>query len=267
MKQLAGTILFILFLTTCIAQQQSFKEINTIRGDIVDFQIDNLGNVFIISSNNQLKKINHAGDSVGVFNDVRQYGKISAVDATNPLKVLLFYKDFANIVVLDRFLNVRNTINLRRLNILQARTITQSYDNGIWTYDEQDARLKRLSDDGTIVDQSADFRLLLEAAPSPVSIIDQNRLVYLYDPEKGLFIFDYFGTLKNKVALLGWEDFQVLDGKVFGRKQTTIQQYEPGTLTMKEQNLPLMLSGVTKLKISGKNLYCLKDGTIKVYAF
>lgn len=266
MKTIAVAILFFFTLSVSFAQQNTYKEVKTIPGDIFDFTTDNLGNIYIINSNNQLKKLNSNGDSIGVFNDVRQYGKIYSVDATNPLKILLFYKDFANVVVLDRFLNVRTTINLRKSNILQARAICQSYDNGIWIYDEQDARLKRINDEGAIIDQSADFRLLLEAAPSPVSIFDQDRLVYLYDPRIGLFTFDYFCTLKNKVALKGWQDFQVVDGKVFGKKENAIQQYEPGSLSLKEQYLPGILSGAGKVKISGKNLYCLKDGAIHVYA-
>ena len=265
-KALAVIVCFIIH-ATCLAQQDTLKQVATIQGDIIDFTVDNLGNIYIINRNNQLKKINLKGDSLGIFNDLRQYGKVSFIDATNPLKLLLFYKDYGNIVTLDRFLNVRNTIQLRKANIFQVSAISQSYDNGIWLYDEQAARLKRMNDEGGIIDQSADFRLFMDAVPSPLFIVDQDRLVYLYDPEKGLYIFDYFGTLRNKVALLGWEDFQVQGGKVFGRKKTTIEQYQPGTITLKEQVLDSTLSGVIKMKVTLNNLYCLKDGVIKVYAY
>jgi hypothetical protein len=203
---------------------------------------------------------------LGVFNNVRQYGKIYSVDATNPLKVLLYYKDFGNIVMLDRFLNVRNTISLRSVNILQVKAVCQSYDNGIWMYDEQDARLKKLNDEGVVVSQSSDFRLFMDKVPSPVQIIDQDRLVYLYDPGQGLFIFDYFGTMKNKVALTGWHDVQVVSGKVIGRDESVIRQYEPGLLSLKEQTLTRMLAGVIKIKITRSHLFCLKEDAIEVYA-
>ena len=101
-----------------MAQQDTLKLLTTITGDIADFTVDNLGNIYILNRDNQLKKINLQGDSMGVFNDVRQYGKISYIDATNPLKILLFYKDYGNVVALDRFLNVRNTISLRKTNII-----------------------------------------------------------------------------------------------------------------------------------------------------
>jgi hypothetical protein len=87
--------------------------VKSIEGGFIDFTVDNLGNYFLLSKNNQLKKLNAQGDSIGLFNDVRRYGKLYSIDATNPLKVLLYYKNFSTVVVLDRFLNMINTIDLR----------------------------------------------------------------------------------------------------------------------------------------------------------
>lgn len=266
MKHIFCTICMVLLVFSMKAQQDTLKPVRVIAGDMVDFTVDNLGNLLTLDKNNQLKKIDARGDSIAVYNNVRQYGKLDYIDATNPLKLLLFYKDYGNIVVLDRLLNVRTNINLRRLNIFQAPAISQSYDNGIWVYDQQEAKIKRLDTDGNLRDQSADFRLFMEVNPSPVSMIDQDKLLYLYDPLRGVFVFDYFLTLKNKIPLLGWEDFQVVNGNLFGRKGTTIYQYQPGTLTIKEQSFPVQLARVSKMKISHNSIYCLVDGAIRVYA-
>ena len=109
----------------------SFKMVKTISGDIVDFTVDNLDNVYILTSRNQLKKFNANGDSVAVYNNVKKFGQASLIDVSNPLKVLLYYKDFGTVVALDRFLNVVNTIDLRKQNIFQAKAIAQSYDNKV----------------------------------------------------------------------------------------------------------------------------------------
>src|SRR5262245_29181202 len=90
----------------------SFQLIRVISGDIVEFTVDNLDNIYILNSRNQVKKVSPAGDSVAVFNDIKRFGKASLLDVSNPLKVLLYYKDFATIVVLDRLLNAVNTIDL-----------------------------------------------------------------------------------------------------------------------------------------------------------
>ena len=99
----------------------SFQLLKVLKGDIVNFTVDNLDNIYILNSRNQIKKYNASGDSVAIFNDVKKFGKATLVDVSNPLKVVLYYKDFATVVMLDRFLNVLNTIDLRKQNIFQPR--------------------------------------------------------------------------------------------------------------------------------------------------
>lgn len=266
MTKLLLILLALLPARLLVAQaDSSLQLVSVIATDINDFTIDNLGNIYTISKTNQLKKITASGDSVGVFNDVKRYGKLYSIDATNPLKLLLFYKDFGTIVILDRFLNVRTTIDIRKQGIFQAKAIAQSYDNSIWVYDEQEARLKRINDDGLVIDQTGDFRQSMESAPAPEVIVDQDRLVYLYDPLQGVFVFDYFGTLKNKVSLLNWEDFQVIGTSVFGRKGVSFERYQLNSLNLKELPLEDKLMGATRIRISATALYCLKDGTIQMY--
>ncbi|HLG38251.1 MAG TPA: hypothetical protein VI461_01240, partial [Chitinophagaceae bacterium] len=127
MKKLNLFILSFLITAIAIAQMDSsFRLIKTIKGDIAAFTVDNLDNIYLLSSTNQVKKLTANGDSVAIFNDVKKFGQATLIDVSNPLKVLLYYKDFATIVVLDRLLNVRNTIDLRKQNILQVRAIGQS---------------------------------------------------------------------------------------------------------------------------------------------
>ena len=215
LEEIAPSTLVVLT-TAAVAQQDTlFKKVRIIGSDIVNFTVDNLGNIYTLDKSDLLKKMDAQGDSIAVFNDVRRYGKVYSIDATNPLKVLLYYQAFGTIIVLDRLLNVVNKIDLRQQGIFQAKAIAQSYDNGVWVYDEQEAKMKRIGDDGSIIDQSADFRQTMETAPSPVQIVDQEKLLYLYDTAQGVFVFDYYGSLKNKVALLGWKDFQVIDHSIF----------------------------------------------------
>ena len=256
-----------LFRVTGFAQPDtSPKLIKTIKGDYIDFTVDNLGNIFLLDKDNQLKKLSPDGDSVAVYNDVRRYGKVYSMDAANPLKILLYYKDFATIVVLDRLLNMRSTIDLRKQNIYQAKAICQSYDNAVWVYDEGEAKLKKVGDDGTILDQTGDLRLQLDEAPSPTSMEDNNRLVYLYDSTKGLLIFDYFGSLKNKIAFLGWQDFQLVGKFMVGRKGTLLERYQLSTLLLEERRLPEILKDAVKVRIAIDRLYCLRNGRLYIYS-
>lgn len=267
MKKICLLYLFISLAAAGFAQSDSSLQlVKVIKGGYTNFSVDNLGNIILLDSNNQLKKISAAGDSIAIYNDVRKYGKVFSVDAGNPLKILLYYRDFGTIVVLDRLLNMRTTIDLRKQNIFQARAICQSFDNAIWVYDEGEAKLKRIADDGTIVDQTGDFRLQLDEAPAPTFIEDHDRLVYLYDSSRGLLVFDYFGTLKNKLAFTGWQDFQLAGKYIIGRKGVLLERYQLSSLSLQEIRLPGILSNTDKIRIAGDRLFCLRKGSIFIYA-
>lgn len=263
-----GFLLTIALLAVLVsdAQTDSLPLLGSFGRNLTDFAVDNLGNIFLVNESGELKKIGPKGDSIAVFNDVKRFGKLYSIDVANPLKVLLYYRDFGTIVVLDRFLNSRNTIDVRRREIMQSQAVAQSFDNGVWIYDELAGRLKRLDDNGTVVSETTDFRLLFEDPPTPVQIADADRLVYLYDPAKGLFVLDYFGTVRNRVALLGWQDMQVIGNRVIGRKDHLLESYMPGSLRLEEQPLPAGWQAIQKLQVTIDKIYCLRNGVLFVYS-
>ena len=169
---------------------------------IVSFSVNNIGEIFLINQDNQLIKLDNKWDSIGVYNEISKYGILTYVDAKNPWRTLLYYKDYATIVLLDKYLNEVTKINLRLNNLYQANAINVSYDNNIWLYDEQEQKLKKIDESGKLLSETNDFRQLFSSAPTPVLLKDRDRFVYLYDPTKGLYIFDYYGSFKNKFDFL-----------------------------------------------------------------
>jgi hypothetical protein len=266
------TILAILLIFCLLANAQQprtdsvFALNRSIPGVFTDFTVDNLGNLYLVNQTGQIKKIGPAGDSIAVFNNVRQYGKIYHMDVTNPLKLLLYFKDFGTIVILDRFLNARGSVDLRRQQLFQVRAIGQSYDNNIWVFDELENKLKRVSEDGRVLDQSTDFRLLFDSTPSPQFIVDQNRQLYLYDSVKGVYLFDYYGAFKNRIQLTGWSEFTVIANVLYGRDAGMLYKYEPGTLNLQSYVIPAVMRNAKKIKFTRDNLYLLRDDCLEIYS-
>lgn len=261
----------ILFLTLGIlpavsAQNDSLLNVlPPINYPVSSFAVGKLGELFIINTDNQLKKLDENGDSVGVFNQVTKYGKLSYVEAQNPWKTLLYYKNFSNIVLLDKYLNVISSINLRSKNILRAEAITISYDNQMWVFDEQEYKLKKIDDGGNILSETVDFRQLFDVAPTPKRIIDHDGFVYLYDPQAGLYIFDYYGSFKRKLPFKDWSDFAVIGKSIYGFDAKKIYKYTDPLPDLAEFALPEKLQNSTSIKISNFKLYILKNGRLGVY--
>ncbi|TMI93801.1 MAG: hypothetical protein E6H06_10860 [Bacteroidetes bacterium] len=267
MKKIILIIIASIFLLVVRAQKDlPYKLIASIQGDIVDFAVDNLDNVFILTGTDQLKKYSVNGDSVAVFNNVKKFGKVSTVDVSNPLKVLLYYKDFSTIVVLDRLLTIRNTIDLRQQNIFQVNAIGQSYDNNIWVYDEGNSKLKKINDEGKTLLETSDFRLLFDQAPHIKNIFDQDGFVYLYDPQQNVFVFDYYGALRNKIMISGWQDLKVAGKFIFGINNDTLHRYEINTFRVGEEKLPGPLKNSLKVNFTSSRLYALKKDLLEIYS-
>lgn len=240
------------------------KELNE---EVRDFTTDNLGNIYLLTPTNQIKKVNEKGDSIAVYNDVKRYGKIYSIDATNPLKILVYYKDFSTIIILDRLLNVRATLDLRTQNILQARAITSSYDNNIWVFDELDSKLKKVDDNGNVLLESTDFRQVFDSVPTPNSIYDRDGQLYLYDPRKGLLVFDYYGAKKNNFQLLHLTDLQVADkNTITARDSIHIFLYKPAALQLFSFTAFTNQRIYQKIHFSADILYCLtKENKLQIY--
>ncbi|HET9823915.1 MAG TPA: hypothetical protein VFP87_01205 [Chitinophagaceae bacterium] len=266
MKKLLSILIVGILSLQVKTQELPNKLIAVLKGDIVDFTVDNLDNVYVLTSTDQLKKYNANGDSVAVFNNVRKFGKVSTIDVSNPLKVLLYYKDFSTIVVLDRLLTVRNTIDLRQQNIFQVNAIGQSYDNNIWVYDEGNSKLKKIDDQGKTLLETTDFRQLFDQAPQIKNIFDQDGFVYLYDPQQNLFVFDYYGALRNKIRITGWDDLKVAGNFIFGINNDTLHRYEINSFRTSEEKLPGPLKNSSKVNFTSARLYALKKDLLEIYS-
>lgn len=256
----------VMHVSIAFAQDSLFRLDRTLNYPIESFTVNNLGEIYIINTNNQLKKIDEKGDSVGVFNMVTKYGKLSYVQAQNPWKTILYYKNFSTIVLLDKYLNELTNINLRKQNIFDVKAVTSSYDNKIWLYDEQAGKLKKIDDDGNMLTETVDFRLLFDSVPSPEQIIDKAGFVYLYDPQKGMYIFDYYGSLKNKLTFLHWKDFVVTGKNIYGYDDQNFYSYSINSLDLKQYVLPTAFKNYTSLKLGNNKLYLLKNNYLQIYS-
>ncbi len=263
-------IIFVMIFFHCASAQDSviFRLAEERKGNWIDFQVDNLGNYYLLSKENRLKKINSRGDSVGAFNEVRRYGKLYSMDVTNPLKTLLYYRNYSTILVLDRFMNIVNTIDLRKQQIFQVRAIAQSYDNNIWVFDEQNNKLKKIAEDGTLLTETIDLRTIFDEVPSPEKIIDQEGYVYLYDPQKGVYVFDIYGSFKSKISYINLSDVTVI-GKTFaGVEQGRLLLYTFGTLQERSVVLPQPQGKpIKKLVLTKGHLYILREDGVDHYLY
>ena len=133
-------------------------------------------------------------------------------------------------------------------------------------FDDLDYKIKKIDDAGKQLLETPDFRILFDAPPRPSQIEDYKKYLYVYDSTKGLSIFDYYGALKNQVALKGLRDVQGFSKGIIARDSTGLVYYEPSTIEMTHQPLSIALISAIKIKIAGNKLFSMpKPGVVEVY--
>jgi hypothetical protein len=248
------------------AQKDSLVLLKKISVTATDFVVDPLGNFYFVTASDQIKKVNDKGDSLGVFNLTKKYGKLSYIDVSNPLKVLLFFKDYSTLITIDRFMNVINTIDLRKKNIYQLKAVTTSYDNQLWFYDEQDAKIKKMNDNGQVTAETVDLRQQLDELPSPEVISDREGLLYLYDSAKGVYVFDYYGTLKTHIPITGWSNFHAFNKTVYGTANGCLMKHALNSPLTGSTPLQNNVPPFTKMEVIYGRVYFLHAGGVSVFA-
>ncbi len=100
--------------------------------------VDGFGNCFYTKNNVVLKKV----DSAILQYQNLSLGKITKVDILNPLKVILFYKEFNSIVVLDNQMNEIQRVDFSKLdNAIIATAVGISGQNKVWVFNSMNQQI------------------------------------------------------------------------------------------------------------------------------
>jgi hypothetical protein len=248
-----------------VLSQQKFIFEQTIPGSYNSFNVDAIGNIYLITTTDQLKKIKSDGTLFAVYNDVKRYGKISAINVHNPLKILIYYKNYSVIVMLDKLLSFRNQIELKPLQFIDVNAVATTYDNNIWIYDEQNFKIKKLDDKGVLLLETADLRTLFDIAPSAEKLLDEDNQLYLIDKEQGVFIFDYYGAYNRNIPLKDLSHVAVGKNCLFGFTDTTMEVIQLNNMASKKYTLPILAEKIKSLNFINNRLYILTQTSLNIY--
>jgi hypothetical protein len=126
-------------------------------------------------------------------------------------------------------------------------------------------KLKKIDEEGKLLQETPDFRLLLNRAIMPSRIFDENKYVYIYDSVRGVNVFDYYGALKNNILITGWQNFKVVGKYIFGSKADTLYRYDITTFMYDDWTMPEELYKSKAFNFSSSRLYALKKDSLEIY--
>ncbi len=165
--------------------------------DTTDFTLDKLGNVYLITPDNELIKYNKKGEILFRYSENR-LGKLGSVDASNPMQILLYYPDFLTVKTLDRTMNPTGEVALTDFVATQNAFVCSSKDNNIWVFDMDNQQLKKINRVGQVMYESGDLRLILPQKIIPDRMMERANELHIHVADKDVFVFDAFGKYLGK---------------------------------------------------------------------
>lgn len=253
---------FLLVSYSAFSQSSKYKLITSIETNAGFFTTDNQCNIYIVKKD-ELIKYNKAGKQLCKYSNKR-YGDISFVDASNMLKILVFYKNFSQVVFLDNMLSMNGEpLSFDKMG-LQVSLVGASFNNGMWIYDQQNFALTQLNTAYETVHHTENLNNLLSIELQPDKITEHDNKVYINNPATGILIFDIYGTYYKTVPVKNAKEFQVIGDQIYYMTENKIKAYNIKTTEESEFNAPV--NDFLGFRIEVETLFLRTANGISVYA-
>lgn len=214
MRRLLELILLTSLSLSLTAQDKLFS----LGEDLFDLEADHLGNLYLLHAD-QLIKTDQEGNEIARFSRP-DLGMPEIINVYDPMRVLLHYPEFNQVVVLDNRLNLRfPPVELFSLGFVDVPCVALADENFLWLYDQVKDQLVKLDMRRMqIVFRTPPLTQLLERETEPLLMRSNVRGVFFLMKE-GLARFDAMGNWMGFIPASDIDDLHIVDDAwTFSRK-------------------------------------------------
>jgi hypothetical protein len=240
-----------------------FKQQKNIAFKATQIYADHLGFYYLVTRD-KVQKVN-LNDSLTQFHQRQNIGAITTLDVSNPMKTIIYYRDYRKVEILDTWMSMIREIDLDEYGYMQVSAVCGSSTNGIWLYDENTAQLKRINDGGELILQSVSTRQSINKVLHVNYLLEKNATIYVSDPDVGIVLFDMFGSYLKTLPLKGVKKFAIFSDQIVFFDSGKIFNYNPFTLETKELALP---DSTVKDAVLLKNkLATIDNDSVRIFSY
>ncbi|HAS45438.1 MAG TPA: hypothetical protein DCS93_33450 [Microscillaceae bacterium] len=233
--------------------------------------IDQKKHLYIADSDGNVVQYDSLGKRLLVFSPDK-IGTVTAMAASQTMRLFVFYRDFQEYVMLNRFLDQTSRQKFEVEEIGFVRLATLASDNNLWVFDENDLSIKKYNPQVNKVIAKVALDLMLGNQPHEVIYLKEyQNLLYLVDKNSGIWVFDNLGNFKKKLVYKNIEWFTVVGKFMYiiqGQKVKQLSLYSAS-----EQAKILKIDGKELLKsnsqpflfITNNRLYHISNTQLNIY--
>lgn len=179
------------------------------------WNVDVLEYVYI-SKSSEINKF----DSVGVlkFNQsIKSLGRMEQLIPINTMKLIHFSSEQQTLCYFDNTLTqTSDCVELSDRDIINAKLISKSSrPDQVWVFDNLNSTLSLLSVEGNVQSQKIDNLRGVLNINNISQIIERNNYLFILDSEKGVYVFDLYGSLIEFKEIEGVKSIDAFGNSLF----------------------------------------------------
>ena len=278
MKKYSVLSLFIVIFTLCLQSCSSSKISSSRKAEIENstrlipvkakrLAIDKLDAVYVLDIENKLRKYDENGTFR--FDYVNNsLGNIDMLDVTNPLSIMIYFKNFGTIKLLDNTLSEIKTIQLNNAGkYFGAFPICLSNDNNFWIFDPQESKIFKISEDLKVIVETNHFNDLGFPNPKFTRMVERGNTIVAVDDKYGIFMFDNFGQFIRNIPMKGIMDFYFDGDNLVCRTPEGFYLFNQKNLTGQSISLthPIKIEEIIYMSKSAKYWIIAFDDGVDLY--
>lgn len=227
---------------------------------------DRDGNIYLVDSDDDIHKLDKNGKYILSYSP-QKMAETTIFEAWNSISLIIFYKDFQEYTLLDRFLTFKSSGSIDATYIGFARVVTLSSDNNLWIIDDTDFSLKKYDLTYKKLKVSTSLDLILD--PQDYDIIfarEYHNNLYVLDRKNGILVFDNLGNYKKTIGLKGIEHIGFYNDKLYYADNGKVVIYDLYEKEITER----LVRGMTKFDpviINSGKLYHATKRNLDVYKY
>lgn len=221
---------------------------------------DNLDNVYLLSDRDELLKYDNKGNLRWRYNNNR-FGKLHSVDVSDPLRVVLFYADFQQVVVLNNNLNEITSYSFVKDGNLLVSVVASANNNSLWIFDRTTNMLIKLSSNFTEDIRSANLYQLFNVIIDPKKLVASDQYVFLQQKNNGILQFDRFGGFIRELPIDSLLDFNITSNIIAYTKGDKLIRYNPTSFETLQSKLPVQ-APIKQVAVGNKLIAVLTEKAV-----
>jgi len=227
--------------------------------------LDRRGNFYVADEQDNIHQYGPDGQALNTYSPPLP-GHTAQIEAWNSAKILVFYDDRQEILLLDRFM--ASITNVRLIDFVEGsiRVATLAPDDRLWMFNESDLTLRQFDPSLRRITLNTPLDLIIGRSKPDFRFLRQyQNNLYLVDRTSGIFVFDNLGNYRKKLPFTGLNYIGFRGDELYYLAGNQLHFFQLYTFNERNLGLPAAVTQAQQVLLGEQYAYIVTATGVLVY--